>query len=231
MKMLHALLVNCYRFCISLLLAIGLTCVSGYAQSSRLFSTADALPNTLINDVIEDANSMIWVATEYGLCKYDGSKFTTYQYEVGNPHSLQNNYVRTLFVDVKGHLLIGSRCGLQVYRPETDDFSEVARFVDCQLESNDVTHIIERKNGESYLTDDHIRLLAKTYHDFEPVEGLAAVVTNEAIQGQKNSLAVNRYVRCVKGDSLELDLPGMCSAWRDAARMTEEAVSAFTKLV
>lgn len=148
MKMLHALLVNCYRRCVMLLLAIGLSCVIVYAQSSRLFSTADALPNTLINDVIEDANSMIWVATEYGLCKYDGSKFTTYQYEVGNPNSLQNNYVRTLFVDVKGHLLIGSRCGLQVYRPETDDFSEVARFVDCQLESGDVTHIIERKNGE-----------------------------------------------------------------------------------
>lgn len=152
MKVLHAFFVKCYRCWSLVLLLCSLSYTMSLAQSCRLFSTADALPNTLINDVIEDANSMIWVATEYGLCKYDGSKFTTYQYEMGNPHSLQSNYIRTLFVDVEGHLLIGTRRGLQVYRPETDDFSEVAQFEDDQHESGDVNQIIERKNGEIWMS-------------------------------------------------------------------------------
>lgn len=152
MKLLHTLLAECYRAWSVMALLVTCSCSISFAQSSRLFSTIDDLPNTLVNDVIEDANSMIWVATEYGLCKYDGSKFTTYQFEDDNPHSLQNNYVRTLFVDVEGNLLIGTRRGLQVYRPDTDDFSEVAKFTDGEKESGNVTHIIERNNGEIWMS-------------------------------------------------------------------------------
>ncbi|MBQ0056214.1 MAG: helix-turn-helix domain-containing protein [Bacteroidales bacterium] len=123
------------------------------AQSCQLFTIADALPNTLINDIIEDADNYIWVATDYGLCKYDGAKFTTYLPEEGNPHSLQQPYVRSLFIDKSGHLLVGTRAGLQVYRPQTDDFSLLARFADNPEHSlGDVTRIIERKNGEIWMS-------------------------------------------------------------------------------
>lgn len=136
---------------ITLLLLAFFTC-KVQAQSCRLFAAEDALPNTLVNAIVEDSNYMIWVATEYGLCKFDGSKFTTYQFDVNNPHSLQNNYVRTLYVDAKGRLLVGTRRGLQLYRPETDDFSLLAVFEGSGRESGDVSRIIERKNGEIWLS-------------------------------------------------------------------------------
>ena len=123
-----------------------------YSQYCRLFTADDALPNTLVNDIIEDSDMMIWVATEYGLCRFDGSKFTTYQSVEGDAHSLQDNYVRTLFVDSKGRLLIGTRRGLQVYRPETDDFSVLAVFEGSGGESGDINKIIERPNGEYWLS-------------------------------------------------------------------------------
>lgn len=92
-------------------------------------------------------------------------------------------------------------------------------------------HLVERKNGESYLTDDHIRLLAKTYHDFEPVDGLAAVVTNEAIRDKDNSLSVNQYVVGSDGEDTSADVVALLSDWQSAAARVHAALEAFGNLV
>jgi len=92
-------------------------------------------------------------------------------------------------------------------------------------------HLVERKNGESYLTDDHIRLLAKTYHDFETVEGLATVVTNETIQDKDNSLSVNQYVAGSDDDGEAVDMDALLSEWERAATRAHKALDAFGNLV
>ena len=92
-------------------------------------------------------------------------------------------------------------------------------------------HLVERKNGESYLTDDHIRLLAKTYHDFEPVEGLAAVVTNEAIRDKDNSLSVNQYVVGSDEDDVSADVDALLSEWQSSSARVHTALEAFGNLV
>ena len=92
-------------------------------------------------------------------------------------------------------------------------------------------HLVERKNGESYLTDDHIRLLAKTYHDFEPVEGLAAVVTNEAIRDKDNSLSVNQYVVGSDEDDVSADIDALLSEWQSSSARVHTALEAFGNLV
>ncbi len=139
-----------YRlFTLILVLAVSL---SAKAQFCHLFDSDYDLPNTLVNDVVEDTHSMIWVGTEDGLFRYDGSKFSAYKQDLSNPHSLRDSYIRCLFVDKEGHLLIGSRGGLQVYRPETDDFSEIARYADGSPAPGDVAHIYQRANGEIWMT-------------------------------------------------------------------------------
>ena len=166
------LLLTLFQICGKLRLLLTLLTVFSVqtlcGQSYRLFTTSDALPNTLVNDVISDANCMIWVGTEYGLCRYDGSKFTTYLYEEGNPNSLQNNYVRTLFVDSRGRLLVGTRSGLQVYRAATDDFSPLAKFSTGDYPLGDVTQIIERGNGEIWMSG-NVPCCARIEEDGTPV--------------------------------------------------------------
>ena len=92
-------------------------------------------------------------------------------------------------------------------------------------------HLVERKNGESYLTDDHIRLLAKTYHDFEPVEGLAAVVTNEAIRDKDNSLSVNQFVVGSDEDDVSADVDALLSEWQSSSARVHAALETFGNLV
>lgn len=134
------------------LLCLLLSVCTARAQYCYLFESDHDLPNTLINDVVEDPDRMIWVGTEDGLYRYNGSKFAAYKADAGNVHSVQDNYIRCLFVDKEGHLLVGSRAGLQVYRPETDDFSELAKFADGSPSLGDVARIHQRPNGEIWMT-------------------------------------------------------------------------------
>lgn len=147
MKHIHVLLKR-----LMLLLFAAVCTLQASAQFCRLFDSDYDLPNTLVSAVVEDKNHMIWVATEDGLFRYDGSKFSVYKLIPGNQHSLQDNFVRCLYVDSDGRLLVGSRAGLQVYRPESNDFSELACLKNETSSLGDISHIYQRKNGEIWMT-------------------------------------------------------------------------------
>ncbi len=48
---------------------------------SKLFTTDKELSSSLINQIYQDRNGFIWIATEDGLNRYDGAKFTIYKHE------------------------------------------------------------------------------------------------------------------------------------------------------
>ncbi len=73
--------------------------IIAYGQSSKLFTVDRELSSSLINKIFQDRNGMIWVATEDGLNRYDGTKFTVYKHDPEDGHSLCHNYVRTLKED------------------------------------------------------------------------------------------------------------------------------------
>lgn len=122
---------------------------SGYAQSGKLFSVDNELSSSMINDVYQDRNGLVWIATEDGLNRYDGSKFTVYKQDDKKPHSLLNNYVRVLLEDSKGHLLIGFFNGLQLYDYATDTFTKIPLILEGgnKYDSHVLT-LLERKNGD-----------------------------------------------------------------------------------
>jgi len=91
-------------------------------------------------------------------------------------------------------------------------------------------HYVERKGGESYLTDEQIDLLAKTYHRNENVEGLAYVATNEEIGDKQYSLSVNRYVRRAD-DAEDFDFPAAGCSWKAASEEMNAALATFAERV
>lgn len=127
-----------------------------YGQSYKLFTSDRELSSSLINYIFQDRNGMMWIATEDGLNRYDGVKFTIYKHQLGNTHSLCNNYVRSLFQDSKGQLFVGTYNGLQLYDPATDSFSEPASWSDGKPFNSNVVSIIERKNGEIWVAGNYL---------------------------------------------------------------------------
>lgn len=121
----------------------------GYSQSEKLFTVDRELSNSNINQIYQAKDGVIWIATEDGLNRYDGAKFSVYKHKEGNDSSLVDNNVRILFEDSKGNFLIGTQRGLQLYDPSTDLFKEIPILYETGINmSAHISTILERKNGE-----------------------------------------------------------------------------------
>nr|MBK9653705.1 hypothetical protein [Bacteroidota bacterium] len=76
--------------------------------------------------VTEDAQGTIWAGTENGLCRYNEQtkKWKRYYNIPGNKNSIHNSNVRSLCLDKKGTLWIGTNGGgLNRYDKEQDNFT------------------------------------------------------------------------------------------------------------
>lgn len=123
--------------------------IGGYAQPEKLFTVDRELSNSNINQIYQAKNGVIWIATEDGLNRYDGAKFSVYKHEEGMNSSLIDNNVRTIYEDSKGHFLIGTQRGLQLYDPATELFKEIPILYQTGTNMNaHISMILERKNGD-----------------------------------------------------------------------------------
>ena len=105
-----------------IVLLLCLTVLPLAAQTGKFYSTNNELSSSLINQIFQDKRGFIWIATEYGLNRFDGLRFSNYKHVSGDSTSIKNNYVRTLFEDSRQNLLVGCIDGLMKYDSETDTF-------------------------------------------------------------------------------------------------------------
>lgn len=89
-------------------------------------TTKDGLSSNIIAAIVKDRYGLLWVATEDGLNRYNGSHFTVYHHEESNPSSLGSNEVSSLYEDAAGRLWVGTIEGsLHLYDREKDRFIRV----------------------------------------------------------------------------------------------------------
>ena len=123
-----------------------------WANLNLLFTTDDNLSNSLVNEIKEGADETIWIATEDGLCRFNGSQFITYRHDPTNPNSLQNDFVRTICTDDDGHVLVGTLSGVQMYRPDTDDFTTLIIDSAQHIGSGNISDLCKLSNGDFMAT-------------------------------------------------------------------------------
>ncbi len=140
-----------YILHIMLILISAMLNLSLYAQTANLYSTENGLASSFINKVYQDKQGYIWIATEYGLNKFDGNNFSTYKHIEGDSESLKHNYVRTIFEDSSENLYIGTISGLMLYNRDTDSFEEIILTRDSKNVYPHITSIIEIHNGDIWL--------------------------------------------------------------------------------
>ena len=132
----------------SILFLVICSCVV-QAQTTKFYSTEQGLSNSLINQIYQDKKGFIWIATEDGLNRFDGTKFTTYRNTPSDTTSLKNNYVRCLFEDSTGNFYIGCINGLMKYDRNTNCFSEVKMLFQKSMQQfPHVTCIAESHKGD-----------------------------------------------------------------------------------
>ncbi len=93
---------------------------------------------------------------------------------------------------------------------------------------------VERKNAQSYLTDEHIRHIAEAYARYDNDEGFASVVTIQDIENNRFSLSIPLYV---KGSSIdetikdERSLQEKYDAWEKASASLHESYSLLNEML
>ena len=120
-----------------------------FSQTTRFYSTEQGLSNSLINQIYQDKKGFIWIATENGLNKFEGTQFTVYRKSPGDDASLKSNRIHTLFEDSSGNFWVYCSGSLMKYDRRTDSFREIALFNESgsRIYPN-ITSVCERQNGD-----------------------------------------------------------------------------------
>lgn len=128
-----------------ILLFVTCLIINGLAHGQAgQFISSDRFSSSLINVLCQDQQGSVWIATDYGLNRFDGYVFQTFLYSETDTTTINNNMVSALLNDSKGLLWVGTNTGLNRYDHATGSF---IRYHFPNGLNPRVSCIIQRKDG------------------------------------------------------------------------------------
>lgn len=137
-------------------------------------------------DVKEGANGFIWLATNSGLCRFDGQRFKYYRHDADDPSSIFSNEVFCL-LPVGEEVWVGTLQGISVLNINTHQFRNYQLDENGKIDSlfrgerKDVISILEDRQGVIWIgtkflglwkyepeEDNFTRVSIEHYADFTP---------------------------------------------------------------
>ena len=89
----------------------------------KYFTLNDGLSQVSINDICKDRKGFLWLGTQNGLNRYDGSSFKVYKSDANKHGTVSGNYINVVFEDSRGYLWVGTENeGLCYLDPNTGLF-------------------------------------------------------------------------------------------------------------
>jgi signal transduction histidine kinase/ligand-binding sensor domain-containing protein/DNA-binding response OmpR family regulator len=111
---------------------------------------ADGISSDYISSLCLDAENRLWY-TSWGngigrLVSAMNKSFKNYLNEFGNPRSLVNNFVSSIYYDARGFFVVGTSGGLDLFDPKTETFFHFQDKFDNNIETPAVGCIIKDSN-------------------------------------------------------------------------------------
>ncbi len=132
--------------CIAFLWIFGLHLAHAQKYPFRTFSIEQGLSESVVYDLVQDDEGYIWLATGYGLNRFDGLRFQKYFEE----HGLNSSRIRSLLKDSDGRIWIGSERGVNYW--QADSIYAVPELNALQFTT--VISIFEDKTGSLWFGTD-----------------------------------------------------------------------------
>lgn len=162
--------------CLSALLALACVgCPPAEAEerptwATRSYHSADGLPSNVINDITQDLEGFLWLATDVGLVRFDGYQFETWG-SAGEP-PLPAVWAETVLSSRDRSLWVGLGRGLCQLLP--------SRTVRCPAELRDafITALLEDRDGRLWVGSRRgvTRFAGQGWQPLGVTEGLPAQV-------------------------------------------------------
>ncbi|MGE5341934.1 MAG: two-component regulator propeller domain-containing protein [Candidatus Omnitrophota bacterium] len=116
----------------------------------EVISYQQGLSQNTVTSILQDRDGFMWIATQNGLNKYDGYKFTVFRRNLNDNNSLSSNHVTVLMQDRDGILWAGTLSGgLNRIDRTTMQFTHYRHSPQNpnSLSSNSITALIQDRNG------------------------------------------------------------------------------------
>lgn len=91
----------------------------------RAINAADGIPNSTVATAYQDEFGMMWIGTQDGLIRYDGTTMDIFRPEKDNPYSIYNNNIKAITGDCKGSIYVISKFALCRYDIRTGRFETI----------------------------------------------------------------------------------------------------------
>lgn len=164
------------------------------SASTQLFQGA----NSHINQLLQDRDGYIWLATDNGLSRYDGCNVRTFARNAGAP-SLLNNLVLSVYEDSHGVLWVGTYDGIQRFNRETELFETPRLSYPGVPEFTYVNSITEDRQGNIWFTTSRSGLVCFGEGDSKPRcymttnSGICSDKTTEVFEDKFGNIWVGSY--------------------------------------
>ena len=133
------------------------------------------LPNNNVNAIIRDNFGYIWFGTNDGLCRYETpNRIKVFTVDENIKGGLKSSNIRTIYIDKKNNIWIGTRLGGLTKYNQSDDLWET--YLNDPLDSNSISNneileIVEDNKGRIWVgTENSLNLFnseSKTFYRFK----------------------------------------------------------------
>lgn len=117
----------------------------------KQLSIFSSLPTDEVQKVYQDRDGLIWFATRYGFCRYDGYQVTPYKSNLYSPGLLSNNNVYCLADDNDYNLWIGTQEGLNVLNKKT---GEIRKYLTPAIPNNVISCLLVSRDNTLWVGTD-----------------------------------------------------------------------------
>lgn len=143
-----------------------------------------AVSNSHINKIYQDHQGYIWIATDYGLARFDGSEAEVFT-RTPEAGSLLSNTVLTVMEDSRRDLWVGTTDGIQKFDRSTRSFSTPRLSYPNVPDFSYVNSIIEDRKGNIWFTTSRSGVVCIRPGEAEPV---CYMTTNSRICSNKTTI-------------------------------------------
>ncbi len=124
------------------LLLVQVISLNSTAQSIRIISTKDGLPQSFVSGLEQDNQGFMWIATRNGLAHYDGTEFINFQHNIHDTASPASNVISWLNKDDDGNIWVLYESGkIDVMNPA---IQQVRHVINTQLKNNPLLQFTKR---------------------------------------------------------------------------------------
>lgn len=116
----------------------------------RNLTYEDGIINEDAEDILEDHNGFLWIASYNGLVKWDGTRADHYTFSHSDSSGLWNNICRTIYEDKDNNLWAGTIAGVNRYNPDSDQFERFS-FSKTQHPNSPTNAFLEDQNGTLWI--------------------------------------------------------------------------------